>query len=116
MRGRDEGRRQLRWWEPKLARMGDPDGKHLLTQIQVALGLTPRQLANALGVPLAEVLDRDATRGMLSESDLDPFWSTLGEYVDRQLGAYMAVRELLQRKQRIERANRIARRRRIAER
>lgn len=91
---------------------GDDD---FLTQIQVALELTPRQLANALGVPYTDVLDRHGTRASLSEVDADPFWILLSQHVDTKIAAYMGVREMLQRKLNNDRRARAEQRRRVLE-
>lgn len=96
--------------------MADANGDDFLTRIQVALELTPKQLANVLDIPLREVLDRHGPRGSLSEIDTDPFWLALSEYVDRKIGAYIGIREELQRKQRIERRQRAERRLRVTQR
>ena len=93
--------------------IGDDD---FLTRLQVALELTPRQLAKALDIPFRDVLDRHGKRGSLSEVDADPFWILLSQYVDRKIGEYIGVREELQRKLSVERRRRAEQRRRVTER
>jgi hypothetical protein len=73
-----------------------------MTRIQLALGLSPRQLAKALDVPLADVVDRHGPRSDASSYVTDPFWRTLSEYVDLQIAGYLSVKDELDRKARID--------------
>jgi hypothetical protein len=64
--------------------------------------MSPRQLANALGVPLSDVVDRHGPRANASSSVIDPFWGTLSAYVDSQIAGYLAVKDELDRKMRMD--------------
>lgn len=86
-----------------------------LTRIQLALDLTPRELAKRLDLPYREVLDRHGPRASMSDIDTDPFWLALSQYVDTRLAGVMAVREELQRLIRVQRAKRAEARRRVRE-
>ena len=69
------------------------------------------QLAKALGLSYKEVLPLwHGTRGQLIEADLDPVFAALADYVDQHIGAFMSVREELQRKLSADRRERLAQR------
>jgi hypothetical protein len=73
-----------------------------MVRIQLALGLSPRQLAKALDVPLYDILDRHGPRANASSFVIDPFWQTLLDYVNNNLAGYLAIKEELERKQRLD--------------
>jgi hypothetical protein len=80
--------------------MADND---FMTRIQLALDLTPRQLANALDIPFRSVVDRHGQRAVMSNYYEDPFWPALSVYVDERIGGLLAVREELTRKAALDR-------------
>jgi hypothetical protein len=73
-----------------------------MTRIQLALDMTPTQLANALEVPVWDVLDRDGPRANTSSSVTDPFWNTLKQYVDARISGCLAIKDELDRKLRVD--------------
>jgi hypothetical protein len=73
-----------------------------MTRIQLALGMSPRQLANALDVSLRDVVDRHGPRADASSFVTDPFWNTLLDYVNLQIAGYLSVKEELDRKARLD--------------
>jgi len=73
-----------------------------MTRIQLALEMTPRQLASALELPYSDVIDREGPRSAMSSSVTDPFWNDLLTYVNSKLAGYLAVKEELERKFRLD--------------
>ncbi len=73
-----------------------------MTRLQLALGMTPKQLANALGVPLRDVVDRVGPRSAMSSFMYDGFWFNLQQHVNDKLAGYLAVKEELDRKHRLD--------------
>lgn len=94
---------------------GEHTENDFITRIQLALDMTPIQLANALDrhadnshfvgyrPALDDIADRQGPRADASEFDTDPFWNRLLEYVNQRLAGLMAVQEELARKQRMDR-------------
>lgn len=80
-----------------------------MTRIQLALDMTPAQLAYALHVSLANVLDRHGPRASMSSSVVDPFWAELSRYVNERIGGLLAVKEELDRKLRVDQREHLAR-------
>jgi hypothetical protein len=81
----------------------DPQSENdFMTRIQLALGLSPRQLANVLGVPLADVVDRHGPRSGSSSFVTDPFWEALLDYVNSQIAGCLAIKDELDRKARLD--------------
>src|SRR5262252_10414413 len=70
-----------------------------MTGIQIALDLTPKELAKALGMARAELVDRHGPRAAMSNWVVDPFWEILLRYVNDRLAGFMVVKEALERKQ-----------------
>jgi hypothetical protein len=73
-----------------------------MTRVQLALDLTPKQLANVLGVPLSDVVDRTGPRSAMSSSVTDPFWKLLQRHVDNSLAGLLALKDELDRKIRLD--------------
>ena len=73
-----------------------------MTRIQLALGMSPRQLAKALDVPLVDVVDRHGPRSAASSFVIDPFWQKLLDYVNDQIAGGLAIKDELERKQRLD--------------
>lgn len=74
-----------------------------MTRVQLALGMTPKQLANALRVPVADVIDRTGLRASMSSFMEDPFWPRLLNHVNETLAGCLALKEELDRKHRLDR-------------
>lgn len=74
-----------------------------MTRVQLALDLTPRELANKLDVTFYAVVGRDGPRAAMSNWMADPFWSLLRDYVNDRIGGLMAMKEELDRKERLDR-------------
>jgi hypothetical protein len=73
-----------------------------MTRIQLALDMTPYQLAKALDVLSSTVLDRHGPRASTSSYVIDPFWPKLHNYVNERLAGLIAIKEELDRKGRID--------------
>jgi len=87
-----------------------------MTRIQLALDMTPRQLANTLELPYRDVIDRVGPRSVMSSSVTDPFWQTLLDYVNSKLAGCLAVKDELERKLRLDQREHIERMRRVKDR
>lgn len=87
-----------------------------MTRIQLALDLTPMELASKLGVDLAEVADRHGKRSDMSEFDFDLFWNALLEYVNERVAGLLAIKAELDRKARLDRRRRHERREAVRQR
>jgi len=87
-----------------------------VTRIQLALDLTPKQLAAALGLSYEAVVDRYGSRASMSSFIDDPFWDKLLDYVDNRLAGFLAVKEELERKKRLDEREASERRKVILER
>lgn len=74
-----------------------------MTRLQLALDMTPKQLAYALSTPLREVIDRTGSRSVMSSGAVDPFWPRLSAYVNTRLAGLLTVKEELDRKLRLDR-------------
>jgi hypothetical protein len=96
--------RVARHTEP--AKRSDDD---FITRIQLALNMSPRELADALDVPFDDVLDRYGPRAVMSSFVTDPFWQKLLNFVNAQLAGCMAVKDELDRKARVDQREHIAR-------
>ena len=92
------------------------DDGDFLTRIQLALDMTPTELASALDIPYQDVVDRHGTAGEQSELFADPFWTDLSHYIDMRIGMLMGAREELNRKLRLDIDRRNAERRKTLER
>ena len=73
-----------------------------MTRIQLALDMTPRQLADALDVDTEMVVDRVGPRASMSSSVTDPFWGLLSTYVNERVAGLLAVKDELDRKLRLD--------------
>jgi len=80
-----------------------------MTRIQLALDMTPRQLANALDVDTEMVVDRVGPRASMSSSMTDPFWGTLSKYVNERIAGLIAVKDELDRKLRVDQREHVMR-------
>lgn len=80
-----------------------------MTRVQLALGQTPKQLANALGVSIGDVVDRTGSRAEMSSFVTDPFWPRLLQYVNNTLAGCLAIKEELDRKARLDQREHIQR-------
>ena|SRR5215471_16037488 len=91
---------------PEPAPHSDDD---FMTRIQLALDMTPRQLADALMLDVGDVVDRVGPRSAMSSSVTDPFWQTLLNFVDNKLAGFMAIKQELERKARLDQREHIER-------
>jgi hypothetical protein len=66
-------------------------GNNLLTSIASALDLELHELAIKIDVPY-RALTR-LQRGKTGDTDIDPFWRQLAQYVDTRIAQLLAVRE-----------------------
>ena len=80
-----------------------------MTRIQLALDMTPRQLADALDVDTDTVVDRVGPRAAMSSSVTDPFWGVLSVYVNGRIAGLIAVKDELDRKLRVDQREHIER-------
>ena len=87
-----------------------------MTGIQIALDLTPKELAKALGMARAELVDRHGPRAAMSNWVVDPLWEILLRYVNDRLAGFMVVKEALERKQRVDQREHHARQQQVRER
>jgi len=87
-----------------------------MTRVQLALDRTPKELANALGTTLRDVVDRAGPRSAMSSFVTDPFWKLLSLYIDERVAGILALKDELDRKARLdwrahyERINRVVNR------
>lgn len=80
-----------------------------MTRIQLALDMTPRQLADALDVDTEDVVDRHGPRAKMSSAITDPFWGVLAVYVNGRIAGLLAVKDELDRKVRLDQREHIQR-------
>ena len=73
-----------------------------MTRIQLAMDMTPQQLADALDIPLYYVIDRTGSRADQSSYVDDPFWPRLHNYVNQRVAGMLAMKEELDRKARLD--------------
>lgn len=73
------------------------------------MDMTPKELANALGVDYSDVVDRTGPRSAMSSFVTDPFWPLLLNYVNNKLAGFLAVKDELERKDRLDQRSHIER-------
>jgi hypothetical protein len=73
-----------------------------LTRIQLAMDMTPAQMAAALDLSLQEVIDRQGRRVDMSSFTVDPFWLKLQGYINGRLAGLIALKDELDRKERLD--------------
>lgn len=67
-----------------------------------ALDMTPPALAAKLDLDKADLYSRYGSRANASEWHIDPFWQILSDYLNMRLAGIIAVKDELDRKQRLD--------------
>lgn len=87
---------------PDAPKVSDP----FLLRVCKALGMKPTELAEAIGVPYADIHKMLAPRHIVVEIDRDETWWKISEIIDLRIGLLMAARHELQKALQQDRAKR----------